>query len=87
MFVAFPYRKSYFLDNKLEFSGIKLAESYGFRYSNFKVNSQVIRFCLGCFKFKPFGSFRQGWCCHRWEAMEPWPSWDRAAIPGCLFKG
>ena len=25
-FVAFPYRKSYILDNKLEFSGIKLAE-------------------------------------------------------------
>ena len=25
--VAFPYRKSNILDNKLEFSGIKLAES------------------------------------------------------------
>ena len=25
--VAFPYRKSHFLDNKLESSGIKLAES------------------------------------------------------------
>ena len=76
LFVAFPYRKSYFVDNKLEFSGVKLAESYGFRYSNFKVNSQVIRFCLGCFKFKPFGYFRQGWYCHRWEAMEPWPLWS-----------
>ena len=31
--VAFPNRKSYFLDNKLEFLGIKLAEYYGFRYS------------------------------------------------------
>ena len=56
--VAFPYRKSHFLDNKLEFSGIKLAECYGFRCSNFKVNSQVIRFCLGCFKFKFLGSFQ-----------------------------
>ena len=25
--VTFPYRKAYILDNKLEFSGIKLAES------------------------------------------------------------
>ena len=47
----------YFLDNKQEFSGIKLAESKVFRYSNFKVNSQVIRLCLGCFNFKTFRLF------------------------------
>ena len=29
-----------FFDNKLDFSGIKLAESYGLRYSNFKVPSK-----------------------------------------------
>ena len=56
--VAFPNRKSYFLDNKLEFLGIKLAESYGFGIPTSKFlrseNSQVILSCLGCFKFKPF---------------------------------
>ena len=56
--VAFPYRKSYFFDNKLEFLGIKLAESKGFGIPTSKFlrseNSQVILSCLGCFKFKPF---------------------------------
>ena len=97
MIVAFPYRKSHFLDNKLEFSGIKLAESYGFRYSNFKVNSQVIQVSLWCFKFKPFGYFRLQWY---WLTHVAWssyhaygphdgtgsPSWRRKQ-PMCLFKG
>ena len=96
--VAFPNKKSYIFDNKLDFSGIKLAESYGFRYSNFKVNSQVIRFCLGCFKFKPFGYFRLQWY---WLTHVAWssyhaygphdgtgsPSWHRIATgPWCLLK-
>ena len=29
-FVTLPYRKVYFLDNKREFSGIRIAESKGF---------------------------------------------------------
>ena len=29
--VTFPYRKVHFLDNKLEFSGIKIAIGQGFR--------------------------------------------------------
>ena len=84
--VAFPYRKSHFLDNKLEFSGIKLAESYGFRYSNFKVNSQVIQVSLWCFKFKPFGYFRLQWYWLYPHDGTGSPSWRRKQ-PMCLFKG
>ena len=84
--VTFPYRKLYILDNKLEFSGIKLAESYGFRYSNFKVNSQVIQVSLWCFKFKPFGYFRLQWYWLYPHDGTGSPSWRRKQ-PMCLFKG
>ena len=84
--VAFPNRKSYIFDNKLDFSGIKLAESYGFRYSNFKVNSQVIQVSLWCFKFKPFGYFRLQWYWLYPHDGTGSPSWRRKQ-PMCLFKG
>ena len=84
--VTFPYRKVYILDNKLEFSGIKLAESYGFRYSNFKVNSQVMQVSLWCFKFKPFGYFRLQWYWLYPHDGTGSPSWRRKQ-PMCLFKG
>ena len=84
--VTFPYRKEYIFDNKLEFSGIKLAESYGFRYSNFKVNSQVIQVSLWCFKFKPFGYFRLQWYWLYPHDGTGSPSWRRKQ-PMCLFKG
>ena len=54
--VAFPYRKSYFFDNKLEFSNIKIAIGQGFRQSNFKVKqssdrSESLVFQVQTFRF------------------------------------